>query len=78
MRKVVNTAGDRRASVGQGASPCVRRSAAEAWSLDRRGACMSNTILLPFRLDPLTPGPAGGRLAMHGVQGFFRFPVSTG
>jgi hypothetical protein len=38
LENAVNTVGGW-ASVSQGASPCVRRSVAEAWSLDRRGAC---------------------------------------
>jgi len=44
----------RRASVSQGASPCVRRSVAGAWSRDRREHAMSNTILLPFQPDSMS------------------------
>lgn len=42
-------------NVSQDASPCVRRSGGEAWSLGRRGPAMSNSVLLPFQPDSMSP-----------------------
>src|SRR5680860_219275 len=44
-----------RPSVRQGAPTYVRRSVAGACSPDRREHSMSNTILLPFQPDAMTP-----------------------